>query len=536
MTTDAMDSHGSVRASPFNPSDPWSITTRMSENPVRVCAVIAEATMDAARAAIKRAASIADMIEVRLDYLRDFDFANLDGLGALLEGKSLPAIITCRAISEGGQQQIDDRIRLRLLIEGARQAADYCDIEAAHYAQASALSPDISRLIVSYHNFDETPVDLDAVYDRLTDLPAAVHKIVTRANTITDSLAIFNLLERARREGTRLIAIAMGQAGIITRVLGPSRASFLAYGSLASGKESADGQLTCEELIDLYRIRRLSRATSITGIIGSPVAHSASPAMHNRAFAEPDLDFVYLPFEVDGLTEFFGRFVSPATRELDWNLRGLSVTIPHKSVVIPLLDEVNESASKVGAVNTVVVNEGRLIGYNTDVRGAMEPLERVCELNDENCGVIGAGGAARAVIYGLLERGARVTVFARSSRAAQSISESFDVAVSPIESLASSDVRVVINTTPVGMRGHSEGSTPLPDEALQGRLVVYDLVYNPLETKLLSDARAAGCRTISGLEMLIAQAALQFELWTGKKPPIEEMRHAALSKLTASDL
>jgi 3-dehydroquinate dehydratase/shikimate dehydrogenase len=525
-----------IRGNPFDPWHPGSIPIDMSENPVRVCAVIAEATMDAARAAIKRAASIADMIEVRLDYLRDFDFADLDGLRALLEGKPLPTIITCRATSEGGKQQVDDRIRLRLLVEGARRFADYCDIEAAHYVQASALSPDISRLIVSYHNFDETPVDLDVVYDRVTALPAAVHKIVTRANTITDSLAIFNLLERARGEGRRLIAIAMGQAGIITRVLGPSRGSFLTYGSLASGKESAEGQLTCEELIDLYRIRRLSRGTSITGIIGSPVAHSASPAMHNRAFAELDLDFVYLPFEVNDLAESFRRFVSPATRELDWNLRGLSVTIPHKSTVIPLLDEVNESASTVGAVNTVVVNEGRLIGYNTDVRGAMEPLEEVCELNGENCGVIGAGGAARAVICGLLERGARVRVFARNSQMARSISESFGVAFSPIETLASSDVRVVVNTTPVGMRGHSEGSTPLPGNALQGRLIVYDLVYNPLETKLLIDARAAGCRTVSGLEMLIAQAAMQFELWTGKKPPIEEMRHAALTKIRASDL
>ncbi len=506
----------------------------MPDSASQVCAVITEETVDAARAAMKQASADADLIELRLDFLRDFDFSDPSALASLTADKARPVIITCRATSEGGKLQVDDHIRLRLLVEGARHAADYCDIEAAHYAQASALSPDISRLIVSYHNFDETPVDLDAVYDRLIALPAAVHKIVTRANTIADSLAIFNLLDRARVEGRRLIAIAMGQAGIITRVLGPSRGSFLTYGSLASGKESSEGQLTCEELIDLYRIRRLTLGTSITGIIGSPVAHSASPAMHNRAFAELDLDFVYLPFEVDGLAEFFGRFVSPATRELDWNLCGLSVTIPHKSAVIPLLDEVNETASKVGAVNTVVVNEGRLTGYNTDVRGAMEPLQTVCELNGEDCGVIGTGGAARAVIYGLVERGARVRVFARNSSAAQSLSESFGVTISPIESLASSDVRVVINTTPVGMRGYSEGSTPLPGEALQGRLIVYDLVYNPLETKLLIDARAAGCRTISGVEMLIAQAALQFELWTGKKPSIGTMHSAALAKITAS--
>ncbi len=503
----------------------------MSENTVRVCAVITEGTIDAARAAIKRAASIADMIEVRLDYLRDFDFGDPDGLRALLEDKPLPAIITCRAKSEGGRQQIDDRIRLRLLVEGARRFADYCDIEASHYEEAARLSPDLSRLIVSYHNFDETPANINAIYDRVTALPAAVHKIVTRANRVTDSLAIFKLLDRSRAEGRDVIALAMGEPGLISRVLGPAFGGFLTYGTLGHGKESASGQPSCDELIDAYRVHRISLGTSITGIIGSPVAHSASPAMHNRAFAELGLDFVYLPFEVEDPAEFFDRFVRPATREVDWNLRGLSVTIPHKSKVIPLLDEVNESASKAGAVNTVVVNQGRLIGYNTDVQGAMEPLEKVCALRGESCGVIGSGGAARAVIYGLLERGARVSVFARNSQAAHSVNESFGVAVSPIESLESSDVRVVINATPVGMRGHSEGSSPVLAEALRGRLTAYDLVYNPIDTRFLMDARAAGCRTISGLEMLVAQAALQLELWTGRKPPIGEMRRAALSKI-----
>lgn len=504
---------------------------RANDNLGKICAVITEETVDAARTAIKQAARLADLIELRLDFLRDFDFGDPNKLRPLLEDKPLPVIITCRASAEGGRHHVADHPRLRLLVEGARRLADYCDIEAAHYAEATALSPDISRLIVSYHNFDETPVDLDAVYDRVTSLPAAVHKIVTRANTIADTLAIFKLLERARVEGRQLIAIAMGQAGVITRVLGPSRGSFLTYGSLGSGKASAEGQLTCEELIDLYRIRQLTQGTGMTGIIASPVAHSVSPAMHNRAFSELGFDFVYLPLEVEDLAGFVGRFVRSATRELDWNLRGLSVTIPHKSAVIPLLDEVNENASKVGAVNTVVVDQGRLIGYNTDVQGAMEPLEKVCALRGESCGVIGAGGAARAVIYGLRERGARVTVFARNPRGAQSISESLGVAVSPIESLASSEVRVVINTTPVGMRGHSEGSSPVPAGALRGRVIVYDLVYNPLDTRLLTDARAAGCQTIGGIEMLIAQAALQFELWAGKKPPIGEMRHAALSKI-----
>lgn len=507
----------------------------MPDTVPQICAVITEETVEAARAAIRRAADVADLIELRLDYLQDFDFGDLNTLISLIEDKPLPVIITCRSLAEGGRSHVDDRVRIRLLVEGARQTANYCDIEAAHYQQASALSPDLSRLIVSYHNFDNTPADLDGIYDRVTDLPAAVHKIVTRANAITDTLALFNLLERARNDGKQLIAIAMGQAGVITRVLGPSRGSFLTYGSLTSGKESAEGQLTCEELIDVYRIRQLSRDTRITGIIGSPVGHSASPAMHNRAFAVLGLDAVYLPFEVQDLATFISRMVRPDTRELDWDLRGLSVTIPHKREIIPLLDEVNETAGRIGAVNTVVIDDGRLTGYNTDIQGAIEPLEKACTLRGRSCGVIGSGGAARAIVHGLVERGARVNVFARNASAADGLSETLGVAVSPIGSLGSSDVSVVINTTPIGMHGHSEGSSPVSAASLQGRRVVYDLVYNPLDTQLLIDARAAGCQTVSGLEMLIAQAALQFELWTGSKPPINDMRNAALGKITRSD-
>ncbi len=504
----------------------------MSENSARICAVITEETIDAARAAIKQAASVADLIEVRLDYLTDFDFTDLNVLRDLLKDSSLPAIITCRAVSEGGRQEVDDDVRLRLLAAATR-FADYCDVEAAHYEQLLRFSPDSSRLIVSCHDFSGTPADLDAIYDRITFLPAAVHKIVTRANNVADSLAIFKLLERARAEQRPLIALAMGEAGLITRVLGPAFGSFLTYGTLGRGKESAPGQPSCDELVNIYRVHRISRATSITGILGSPVAHSASPAMHNRAFAELDLDFVYLPFEFADLAAFFRRFVRPETREIDFHLSGLSVTIPHKRDVIPLLDELDETARGTGAVNTVVVTDGRLIGYNTDVRGAMEPLEKVTPLAGESCAVIGAGGAGRAVIHGLLERGARVQVFTRNADKASELTDSFGVNVSTIESLESSNAQIVINTTPIGMRGHSEGSSAVPRASLRGRRVAYDLVYNPLETRFLADAREEGCITISGLEMLVAQAALQFELWTNSKPPIDLMRGAALEKVAS---
>ena len=503
----------------------------MSLSPARICAVITEETVAETRAAMAHAAGQADLIELRLDYLRDFDFTHTEGLESLVEGKPLPVILTCRSAEEGGNQKIADSVRLKLLVEGAKRFAEYCDIEAAHYAEAVSLAPDTSRLILSYHNFQETPADLDKAYDRLTALPAAIHKIVTTANNIGDSLAVFRLLDRARSDGKNLIALAMGEAGIITRVLGPSRGCFLTYGSLAPGKESAVGQLTCDELMNLYRVSRISPETVVAGIIGSPVAHSASPAIHNLAFAALGLDLVYLPLRVEDLDAFFRRFVRSETREIDWNLRGLSVTLPHKSAVIPLLDQLDQTALGAGAVNTVVIDQNNLTGHNTDVAGAMEPLERVCSLEGESCAVIGAGGAARAVVYGLRERGAHVTVFARDAVRASVFAHGFGVGVSPLEAFSTSDAAVVVNTTPVGMRGHQEGLSPVPRESMRGRRVAYDLVYNPLRTQFLTDANDEGCETVSGLEMLIAQAALQFKLWTGQEPPLESMRAAAMGKL-----
>ncbi len=499
--------------------------------PGRLCAVITEQTVDAARTAVGHAGRVADLIELRLDYLRDFDFTNPDNLRQLLDEKRVPVIITCRAVTEGGQQFVEDSIRLHLLVEGARRMADYADIEAAVYAEAAQLSPDLSRLIVSYHNFDETPIDLDAIYERLTALPAAVHKIVTRANNVADSLAMFKILDRAAIEGRSLIALTMQEPGLLTRVLAPSRGAFLTYGSLGAGRESAPGQLSCHELREAYRINDLSRSSQITGIIGRPVSHSVSPAMHNAAFKSLGLDCVYLPIEVDNVAEFFTRFVRPASREIDWNLRGFSVTIPHKTAVLSCLDSLDPTARKIGAVNAVVITDGESTGYNTDVGGALEPLERICALKGESCAVIGAGGAARAVAYGLLDRGARVSLFVRDLEKAKPLEDEFAVTLEPIEGLGSSDASIVINTTPIGMRGHSERASPIPRAFLRNRIAAYDLVYNPLETRFLQDARSMGCLTISGIEMLVAQAGAQFELWTAKKAPLGLMREAALLKL-----
>ncbi|HVF91819.1 MAG TPA: shikimate dehydrogenase [Blastocatellia bacterium] len=495
----------------------------MAENKGKICAVITEESVQAAGEKMERAARVAGMIELRVDYLRDLDFANPEPLRPLIENKPLPVIITCRAGSEGGAQTIEDETRLRLLARALEMGADYCDVEAAHYDRFFRLSPDPERLIVSHHNFDSTPSNLEEIYESLCALPSAVQKVATKANGYEDAMAHLRLLDRASREGRRSIAVAMGEAGVITRLLGPARGAFLTYGSLAPGQESAPGQATCEEMKELYRVASLSPDTRVMGIIGKPVGHSASPAMHNAAFRAMDLDAVYLPLEVDDLEGFF----TSVARGSDLRLRGLSVTIPHKRAVIPFLDRLDPVSRGVGAVNTVVFEGSRLTGYNTDVRGVLAPLEEVCDLEGVVCGVIGAGGAARAVVYGLKQRRAEVVLFARDVRSAEPVAREFDIPIERIQDAPRAEMGILINTTPVGMRGHSEGRSPVPSYTFSGREIAYDLVYNPEETRFLSDARQAGCRVIGGIEMLVAQAALQFELWTGARPPLEVLRSAA---------
>ncbi|HEY6333582.1 MAG TPA: shikimate dehydrogenase [Blastocatellia bacterium] len=498
----------------------------------KICGVVTENTVECARAAVERAPACgADMIELRLDYLHDFDFSNPPGLPYLLECSSLPVIITCRAIEEGGHRQIENLERLRLLVEGSQRFGCYCDIEAAHYRAAAELGLDQSRAIVSFHDFNGTPPDLDAIYTRVCKLPAHAHKIVTTAGDIDETVPIFRLIDRARAEGRNVIALSMGKAGVITRIIGPARGGWLSYGTLDHGQASAPGQLSCRQLARTFRLNSLGRKTSIAGVIGHPVGHSVSPDIHNAAMAALGIDAVYVPLEVADVKSFFGSFVDASTRQVDWPLLGFSVTIPHKTAVMELVDDLDQTAQSVRAINTIGVKDGRLIGYNTDVEGAIVPLERAGALDGERIAVIGAGGAARAVVYGLAARGIETTLYARDLEKGRQIGDAFNVRVAPIRAIGSSNEPVIINTTPVGMRGHSEGTSPVGMEALRGRRLAYDLVYNPIETCFLRFAREARCRTISGIDMLLSQAALQFQLWTGREAPVDILRAAAVAAL-----
>lgn len=478
---------------------------------MRVCVPVCAKSLTELEEACARARQYADIVELRLDCLDSVsDIKKLPPSG--------PMILTFRPSEQGGYRELTRAQREAFWSRDwtfpANSAFDrvadlLVDIE---YDLVSTSSLDLSRVIVSHHDFSGVPDDLEKIYEQLAATRARIVKIAVRANDIADCIGVFKLLERAREEKRDVIAIAMGNAGIATRILGPSRGAYLTYGSLEDESATAPGQVNARQLRSVYRIDDIDQDTMICGLVGLPVMHSVSPHMHNAAFAATGVNGVYLPLEVKDIDAFVKRMVHPATREIDWNLRGLSVTAPHKSSVMPLLDWVDAEAQDIGAVNTVVIEKGLLHGYNTDVYGFIEPLrERMGSLKGLRVAVIGAGGASRAVAWALKKDHAEVTVFARDPAKGE-----------PLAGASFPSYDVVINATPV---------CPVSAEQLAGARLVYDLVYNPIETGFLKEARLAGCETLGGLPMLAAQARRQFELWTGKTPSAELMYDSAAAAL-----
>jgi 3-dehydroquinate dehydratase / shikimate dehydrogenase len=485
----------------------------------RICVSVCEKTVDALESAAVRASEWADVVELRLDCLDD-----LEGFERVLELVPRPVILTFRPGEQGGHRELDQQTR-ETFWKSAPQT-DWWDIESD-----LTVKRDSSNIIVSHHDFAGVPHDLTWIYERLAATPARVVKIAVRANDIVDCIPVFQLLDRARNEGRETIAIAMGNAGLATRVLGPSRGAFLTYAALQEDSATAPGQVTAHKLRSVYNVDQIDRETMICGLVGLPVMHSVSPHMHNAAFRTAGINGVYLPLEVRDVKAFFTRMVHSRTREFDWNLRGLSVTAPHKSVVLEQLDWIAPDAKEIGAVNTIVIDDDKLRGFNTDAAGFIEPLAKAFDsLNGLRAAVIGAGGAARAATWALLKHNSTVTLFARDTTKARALGQLFDVSYESLSSVSFADYDLVINATPLGSSELID-QTPATAEQLHGARCVYDLVYNPFETRLLKEACKAGCKTVRGLEMLVAQAKNQFELWTGQTPSLNIMHDAAAAAL-----
>ena len=463
---------------------------------------------------------LADFLELRLDLMKDYD------LGALLQAATKPCIVTNRTKREGGQFAGTEEERVNILKKAMDAGAEYVDIETS--TPKELLKPFLesdhkSKIILSYHNFTDTPEELEHLYKIMCEMPADVIKIVTYARDITNNLAVFKLIYRAKKDDKKIIALCMGERGEISRILSPLLGGFLTFGSLETGKESAPGQITAVKLRDIYRVGDKRDLFKIYGVIGNPISKSMGYLIHNRAFKETGSSDIYVPFLVDNVEKFFKGF-SPY-------FEGLSVTMPFKEDIMAVIDEVDETARKIGAVNTVVRDGEGWKGYNTDCTGAVKALEEHIDLNEKKVLIIGAGGTAKAIGHGVREKGAKITVtYNKNKERGTQLAKELGAEVVNVQDAGEEEVDVLINCSPVGMNPDVE-ATPISSRHLRKGMIVFDSVYNPPETRLIRDAKAAGCTAISGIELFINQAVGQFELWTGQKAPANPMRDVVVKTI-----
>jgi 3-dehydroquinate dehydratase/shikimate dehydrogenase len=474
-----------------------------------LCVTVTGATMAELRQR-RDAVPDADLVELRLDTVSD------PSVAGALEGRRHPVVVTCRPQWEGGSFTGSEEERKKLLAEAFAGGAEYVDVEwRARFDDLIAQSSG-RRVVLSTHDFRGVPMDLTARVHAMRSTGAEVIKIAATLTSLDDAIPLLDLGAQSSRQNG-MVLIGMGPYGLVTRVLAGRFGSRWTY----AGALHEIGQLNATALLEDYHFRSLSESTQIYGIVGQSVTHSVSPALHNAAFRAARIDAVYLPLPAASARDFhtFGRAIG---------LSGASVTIPFKVAMFDFVDEVYAAARRIGAINTIKVVDGRWIGANTDVSGFLEPLQARIGLNGLRAAILGAGGAARAVVAALAATGCRVRIHARDRAQAEEVAtlSAVDVGAWPPEP-GSWDV--LINCTPVGMYPKVD-ATPLAADQLTGRFV-YDLIYNPPVTRLLRDAATAGCQTIGGLEMLVAQAREQFEWWTGCRPANGVMREAALERL-----
>ena len=452
----------------------------------------------------------ADLIELRLDTVSDPNAA-----GALA-GRRRPVVVTCRPAWEGGSFKGSEEERKQILADALSLGAEYVDVEwRARFDDLIAKSGG-RRIVLSTHDYHGMPIDLTARVHAMRTTGAEIIKIAATLTSLSDCIPLLDLGAQSSRQ-SGMVLIGMGPYGLATRILAGRFGSAWTY----AGAIREIGQISAQALLKEFQFRSLTDSTQIYGVVGQSVAHSVSPAMHNAAFRASRLDAVYVPMPAASAADFqtFGRAIGIA---------GASVTIPFKVGLFDLVDEVYSVARRIGAINTIRVVDGRWIGGNTDASGFLEPLQERVSLSGQRIAVLGAGGAARAVLIALGSGSCSVRLHARNRGQAEEVAVITSAEVGPWPPEPGS-WDILVNCTPIGMFPKDD-ETPVPADQLTGKFV-YDLVYNPAMTRLLRDAAAAGCQTIGGLEMLVAQAREQYHWWIGSKAPSGVMREAALKRL-----
>jgi len=443
-----------------------------------------------------------------LPYLRQF----------LAEHRDVTGIATCRRKGTGGGFDGPLATELEILTKAAQAGCQIIDLEVESAeeckpAQLAKLRTCGAALLVSFHDFTRTK-NLDHAADRIEAFKPDFVKVVSTARTLADNLTMLKLIEDRSLE-SNVVGIAMGEEGIVSRLLGPRAGAAFTFASFSDGTETAPGQVSAEAMRDLYRLEHLDQATRVFGVAGNPISHSLSPLLHNCGFRRENVNAVLLPLKVRSLQDLL-------TLAVELPLAGAAVTMPLKTEVLPHLANMDPLTARIGACNTLRTGaDGKLYGFNTDVAGVVKPLERRLRLKGARVAVLGAGGAARAAVFGLVGQGAEVFVVNRTHEHAVTLARQAKAKSLKHELLAKQHFDVLINTTPCGMAG-VKPAMPITESELNAGLV-FDMVYNPMETSLLKLARSRGIPVITGIEMFVQQGARQFEIWTGKPAPEAEM-------------
>jgi len=468
-------------------------------------------------------------IEFRLDYLSRPGTAIQPLKEFLHSYPHVTAIATCRRTAGGGKFRGTISSELEVLLKAAEAGCQLLDVELA---SASKLRPaDFEKLrsqaalILSYHDFRATK-KLEETLAKMEKYPADFIKIVSTATNLYDNVVMMKFLEQTGDRHS-MIGVCMGEQGIISRILGLRAGSQFTFAAATPGEETAPGMIAARTLRETYRLEQVDAATKVYGVAGDPVAHSLSPIMMNTAFRRESINAVYLHLHAHSLKDLMN-----CVRAIP--IHGLSITMPYKEAIMEHLDNSDALSEKVGACNTIIrAQDGKLYGFNTDVFGVTRPLEQRITLENARILVIGAGGAARAAVFGLRERNAQVFITNRSSGPAEKLARQSKSKLVQRGALKKMEFDVIINATPVGMNEETakNGDAPLGEKELNAKYLM-EMVYSPPETKLVKLARAKGIHIISGAEMFVHQGARQFEIWTGKPAPLDEMYRVVLASLT----
>ena len=506
----------------------------------KVCVAITGATaaelIEKAEAAVKEN----PFLEFRLDYL-DKPLLALPRIKQFLADHTAATVIaTCRRAESGGKFDGTVAVELDILLKAGQAAPEGtgCQIvdlelesaEALRKADLQKLRDSGAALIISYHNFKETR-DLDAVYARIQPFAPDIVKIIPTAKSLVDNVTLMRFVERISDE-TAIVGTCMGDAGIVSRVLGLRAGSLFTFAAANAGEETGPGQIAARTLVETYRIEEVDAATKVYGVAGNPVNKSLSPIMMNTAFRRETVNSVYLALQtakVADLVALIGQIP----------IQGVSITMPHKQEILPYLENMDPLSQKIGACNTILRGPGpdgepgKLYGFNTDVSGIIAPLEKRMPLSGAKVLILGAGGTGRAAVFGLREKGAEVFILNRTPETAAKLAKQSGAKVIKREAVPKTAFDIVINSTPVGMSGNKSAQilTGADFDGVLKPKIVFDLVYNPADTPLIRLARQRGFNVITGVEMFVQQGARQFEIWTGKPAPEEEMLRVVVHAL-----